>query len=88
MVENAEMKLRASLFRTESRGTHFREEYPYRDDKNWLAWILIKNVNGRMELSKEPVPKDWWPDSSLSYEKRYPRVRFPGELEMVKKLNL
>lgn len=88
MVENAEMKLRASLFRTESRGTHFREEYPYRDDKNWLAWILIKNVNGRMELSKEPVPNEWRPDQSLSYQERYPKVRFPGELEMVKKMNL
>ena len=88
MVENAEMKLRASLFRTESRGTHFREDYPYRDDKNWLAWILIKNVNGRMELSKEPVPKAWWPDQKLSYQEKYPRVRFSGEMEMVKKMNL
>jgi succinate dehydrogenase/fumarate reductase flavoprotein subunit len=86
MVENAEMKLRASLFRTESRGTHFREEYPFRDDENWLAWILIQNVNGRMELSKKPVPKKWWPDPSLPYEERYPEVRFPGELEALKSL--
>jgi len=88
MVQNAEMKLRASLFRTESRGTHFREEYPYRDDKDWLALILIKDNNGKMELSKKSVPKEWWPDRSLSYEKRYPRVRFSGELEIVKKKNL
>ena len=28
MVTSAEMKLRSSLFRTESRGTHYREDYP------------------------------------------------------------
>jgi succinate dehydrogenase/fumarate reductase flavoprotein subunit len=88
MIRNAEMKLRVSLFRTESRGTHFREDYPYRDDKNWLAWILIKDNNGRMELSKEPVPKEWGPDKSMTYEERYPRVRFPGEMEIVAKKNL
>ena len=32
MLLNAEMKLRASLSRTESRGTHYREDYPARDD--------------------------------------------------------
>ncbi len=32
MVLNAEMILRASLFRTESRGLHYREDYPRRRD--------------------------------------------------------
>ena len=88
MVQNAEMKLRTSLFRTESRGTHFREDYPYRDDKNWVAWITVRDNNGKMKLSKKSVPKDWRPDMSLSYKKRYPYTRFPGELEYVKKLKL
>ena len=34
MVTNAEMKLRASLFRTESRGTHYREDHPGRTTRN------------------------------------------------------
>ena len=34
MVHTAEAKLRASLFRTESRGTHYREDYPRRDNPN------------------------------------------------------
>ena len=47
MVINAEMKLRASIFRKESRGNHFREDYPHRDDSEWLAWVILKEENGR-----------------------------------------
>ncbi len=72
MALYAEMKLRASLFRTESRGNHFREDYPRRDDPTWLAWVKIKDEQGEMKLYKEPLPKDWWPDLTKSYEERYP----------------
>jgi succinate dehydrogenase/fumarate reductase flavoprotein subunit len=78
MVLNAEMKLRASLFRTESRGCHYREDYPRRDDPNWLAWVLLKEENGSMKLWKKPIPKAWWPDLDTPYEERYP-YRFPEE---------
>jgi len=78
MVHTAEAKLRASLFRTESRGTHYREDYPRRDDPNWLVWVLLKEENGQMKLSKVPIPKEWWPDLSKPYEERYPN-RMPGE---------
>jgi succinate dehydrogenase/fumarate reductase flavoprotein subunit len=78
MVLNAEMILRSSLFRTESRGVHYREDYPRRDDPAWLAWVKIKQEQGRMKLLKEPVPKKWWPDLSKPYKERYP-LRFPGE---------
>jgi succinate dehydrogenase/fumarate reductase flavoprotein subunit len=78
MVLNAEMMLRASLFRTESRGQHYREDYPRRDDPAWLAWVKIKEGQGGMSVSKEPVPQEWWPDLSKPYEERYP-MRFPGE---------
>jgi succinate dehydrogenase/fumarate reductase flavoprotein subunit len=83
MVLNAEMKLRASLFRTESRHFHYREDIPARDDENWLAWVIIKQVDGEMKLSKRMMPEDWYPDMSLAYEERYTR-RFPNELEYIK----
>lgn len=78
MALNAEMILLASLFRTESRCTHFREDYPRRDDPEWLAWVMLQEVEGKMIASKKPLPKDWWPDLSKSYEERY-RTMFPGE---------
>ena len=78
MVLAAEMILRASLFRKESRGAHYREDYPRRNDPEWLAWTQIKEEDGAMKVSKVPVPKEWWPDLSRPYEERYP-IRFPGE---------
>lgn len=83
MLLNAEMKLRASLFRTESRGNHYREDYPARDDKNWLAWIKIKNDGNLMTLTRVPIPKEWGPDDNMSYEERYPST-YPGEKEFLK----
>ena len=78
MIINAEMRIRSSLFRKESRGCHYREDFPRRDDENWLAWILIKQENGEMILSKKDIPEEWKPDPSIPYEERYP-IRFPGE---------
>jgi succinate dehydrogenase/fumarate reductase flavoprotein subunit len=80
MVLNAEMKLRASLFRRESRGCHYREDYPRRDDPAWLAWVLLKEENGVMKTMKKPVPRKWWPDLGKPYHERYAgSVSFPGE---------
>jgi succinate dehydrogenase/fumarate reductase flavoprotein subunit len=78
MALSAEMRLRSALFRTESRGNHYREDYPRRDDPNWLAWVKIREEQGKMKLTKVPVPKEWWPDLSTPYQERYP-FRFPGE---------
>ncbi|MBZ0269981.1 FAD-binding protein, partial [bacterium] len=60
MIVNAEMKLRASLMRTESRCSHYRLDYPDIDDDNWRAWINIhKGADGTMRLEKQAF--DRWP---------------------------
>lgn len=62
MVRVAEMFLRASLARTESRGDHFREDYPERDNRAWLKWVnLRRESDGAMVVEKEPVPFDRYP---------------------------
>ena len=52
----AEFNLRAALLRQESRGSHWREDFPNRDDKNWLKWIVIEDKDGEPEFFPEPVP--------------------------------
>ena len=60
MIVNAEMKLRASIMRKESRCSHFRLDYPEPDTKNWNAWINIhKGGDGSMQLEKQAFGS--WP---------------------------
>jgi succinate dehydrogenase/fumarate reductase flavoprotein subunit len=80
MVLNAEMKLRASLFREESRGTHYREDIPRRVDPDWLVWVTIKEEEGKMTCSKKAIPKEWWPDLSKPYHEIYVN-RIPESFE-------
>jgi len=60
MILTAEMKLKASIMRTESRCSHYRLDYPDLDEKNWRAWInIFKGTDGRMQLEKQAF--DAWP---------------------------
>ncbi len=62
MVQVAEMFLRASLARTESRGDHLREDHPRTDMRDWLKWVTLrKDADGCMQLAGEPVPFDRYP---------------------------
>ena len=45
MLSLANVTVGASIFRKESRGSHFRNDYPERDDKNWMYHTISKIKN-------------------------------------------
>lgn len=78
---SAEMKLKANLFRTESRGMHYREDYPYRNDKEWLCHVgVYKDEAGGVSCKKVEIPEEWKGDRSEPHLKRYPAL-FPKEAQ-------
>ncbi len=57
MVRLAYITAKGALARTESRGAHFRTDFPLRDDASWLNRTLARWPDGAAEpdLSYEPV---------------------------------
>lgn len=55
LLNLAEAVLVSALAREESRGAHYREDYPERDDVNWLKHTLIKKSDRGPRLFYKPV---------------------------------
>jgi len=56
MVLLSEMVCRSALLRTESRGAHYRSDYPDEDNDRWLKNIWIRKLGAAMKLEAVPVP--------------------------------
>jgi succinate dehydrogenase / fumarate reductase flavoprotein subunit len=56
LLECADALVAAALARDESRGGHFREDHPLRDDANWLKHSLAyREPDGSIRLETKPV---------------------------------
>ena len=72
-----ELKVRAGLERKESRGYHYRTDYPFADD-NWLFYITqTKGADGEPVINHVDIPDNWKGDLSASYPERYPGLETP-----------
>jgi succinate dehydrogenase/fumarate reductase flavoprotein subunit len=65
-VELWNIMARTALLRTESRADHYREDFPLMDNDDWLKWLLVRLVDGEIQIAAEDIPfekRNWkhWP---------------------------
>jgi len=64
MLDTAKLIIDGALFRKESRGHHFREDYPLTDNKNWRKHTLVRKTDKGFDYSLKDIiytkmpPKD------------------------------
>jgi succinate dehydrogenase/fumarate reductase flavoprotein subunit len=60
LVEVGEVVARSALFRTESRGCHFRTDYRKTDQENWICHDIIirgkEPVTREVDVTRIPLP--------------------------------
>ena len=63
LLDVAEVIVEAADMRTESRGPHYRSDYPERNDKEWMTNIFATWKNGALELRRHWINEDvGWQD--------------------------
>jgi succinate dehydrogenase / fumarate reductase flavoprotein subunit len=62
-----EIIARGALARTESRGSHFRTDYPARNDGEWLKHTLAQFDGSRIAVSYEKVDVSLYEPKERTY---------------------
>lgn len=67
MLDLAEVIIEGALARHESRGSHFRTDYPKRDDEHWLRHTLAYKTSEGIKLEYKPVTITSYPPQKREY---------------------
>lgn len=67
MLLVAETVAVGAIARRESRGSHFRTDFPSRNDAEFLKHTVTRSVNGTIQLSHEPVRLGRYPVKERTY---------------------
>ena len=76
MVQLLEAAAKSALLRTESRGVHYREDYPSTDNDHWLQENIVQVADGEIAITRRPA----------TFTKITPPPGVTPYLEMIKKL--
>jgi succinate dehydrogenase / fumarate reductase flavoprotein subunit len=55
MLDLAEVIVMGALYRKESRGAHFREDFPARNDKQFLVHTMVRHTDDMPQIFEKPV---------------------------------
>ena len=68
MIDCAEATVLSAIHRKESRGAHFRTDFPERNDEEWLKHInLTLDGDGEPHISYSPVTITQWQPEERKY---------------------
>ncbi|MBI4333185.1 MAG: FAD-binding protein [Chloroflexi bacterium] len=69
-IQCAELIFRSSSVREETRANNIRSDFPYKDNINWLQWVVQSvDQRGRPAIKKVPVPLYRYPVKPKEYKK-------------------